>query len=85
MDITPKTILEVNEDNILIQLEGLEHLLYEEDEGVLSFEINQQFIDEVAENVQKQLQNHNLVIETFWGTWADVLYSAVSDTLKKGV
>lgn len=82
MDITAKTILEVNEDNILIQLEGLEHLLYEEDEGLLSFEINQQFVDKVAENVQKQLQRDDFHIEIFWDTWSNVLYSAVSDTLK---
>jgi len=68
-----------------LQLEGLEHLLYEEDEGVLGFEINQQFIDEVAENVNRQLQSHNYHIEEFWETWSNVLYSAVSDTLKKGV
>lgn len=79
--ISPKTILEISEDDILIQLEGLEHLLHEEDEGLLSFEITQQFVDEVAEDVKKQLAKHNRDIYQFWGIWSNILYSAVEDVL----
>lgn len=82
--IEPRPVIEIDEDNILIQLEGLEHLLPENlEKGILDFEFTQEFVNLVFENVNNILLSKDRKIEEFWEIWSDVLFSSVEHALNK--